>query len=217
MAITRTTFAPQIDYDGVSNFVFSTYGMYMVSIPDESMNLRWDSASIPNRDGADAYGGELEPLQLNVRFEMDSYDPDTVHTRLELLRTALKGKTSATAAWPEGHFRFYLHNSSPNILYLDKCICQSMRVGNAANKYLKNGSPYTILEITLMANDPAWKTSAEVTTVEFEAPLIINVPTGETSALVINLSSTSTIKAKIDSSGNLKLTGELYEQQETIT
>jgi len=215
MPLTRTTFNPQIDYGGESPFVFSTYGMSMVSIPDESYSLRWDTASIPNRDGADAYGGELDPLQLNLRFEMNSFDPDTVHSRLELLKTALRGKTSAAEDWPEGHFKFYLYNSESAVLYLDRCICQSLRIANASHRYFRGQGIYTLIEITIQANNPAWQTTGEPTTAEFEAPLIINVPVGASAALVINLVGGAPC-LKVYDNGSIRTTGELHEQLESI-
>lgn len=217
MTLTLATFAPQIDYGAESNFIFSENDMYLVQAPDEHVSFRWDSASVPNRDGGDSYGGEKNPLSVSFRFMLESVDPDVVRAKLALLTTALRGRESATATWAAGHFRFYLHKSGDVYLYLNQCKCDALRYAVSADKFYKAGSLYTLVEISLTANDPEWKTASPgAAAFEVDAPLIINVPAGAASALIVNSISLGSIQVRIDVDGNVKTVGEFYEQQAEI-
>ena len=217
MVISTATFNPSIDYsDGTFNF--ATNKMYLVSAPQEDFGLRWDQATVPQQDGGDALGGERDPLDINFTFILQSTNPATIQTTLEALKTAFDGKATATSSWSKGHFRFYLHNSGGNTLYLNECILNSrLRIGRASDFYLKGGPVYTPIGFGIRAMTPGWQTGGAAAAGDtISAPVIIEGPTGTDFIICYNTTTTSNV-FKVDSSGNIQTTDELESQQATIT
>lgn len=218
MALSTTTFAPQIDYSDAS-FVFSTNDMYIITAPTQDWGLRWVSSEIPLTDGSTDRGGEKKPRIVSVQFVFESYDPDTIQTRIALLETALKGKLVATNTWPKGHFRFYFHKSGSDELYLDKCVCLSMRVARRGDKlYKPDGAIYTVIDVQFKATDPDWKTStpAAGSGLTVNGTLIIEVADGTNAVEVYNTTDTEN-KCVIKSDGRISTKDEFYELQSSVS
>lgn len=219
MTFTTSTFAPQIEYESGTYFNFASNDMHLVTAPSETWALNWDNAVLPDQDGGDSYGGEVQPLILNLRFEMATYDPNTLHTRMEALKTALKGRAAGDTDWPTGHFKLYYHRDGATVLYLEEVTCESMRTARRADKFYKgDNSVYTIIDLVFRANDPAWKTSAGATSTNLtvNGTLIIDVAEGDNALEVYNTDETE-MKAILDSSGNAKLRGEVQENQSSVS
>jgi len=215
MALGKDTFAPQIDYGVATNFVFGDNDFVIVTKPQETRSLVWDTVEVPQSDGGESIGGEESPRVFTINAVLEKTDPAEIHTALEALWTALKGHSSGTTDWPKRHFKFYQHKNGGDVLYLEKCICPAgLRIGRGGDKFYRNERQYTPVEFTIHAMDPDWKTGATSTGSTISGPVIIDVSSG--SALVIHNTTDDLDKVVITSGGLIKTVDEIYEQQSSV-
>lgn len=219
MAFTTSTFAPQIEYEKSAFFNFATNKFYLESSPSESLNMLWDNVEIPNQDGGDSHGGELAPRVITLQFQLITYSPQDQHTYLEALKTALRGRAVADEDWSAGHFRLYYHRDGSTVLYLEEVVCMDLKIGRRVDQlYRKDGKIYTVVSITFRANNPEWQTRAASvpSTVTASGGFYIDIPEGYNAIEIYNTTE-SELKAVIDSSGNIKLMGEVQENQSSVS
>ena len=190
--------------------------MLLMDAPQEEWGLNWVTAIIPGQKGGASYGGSKKPLIKTYRFQLETQNPATVHTTLEALKTALEGRTSATSTWPKGAFRFYKHKDGDELLYLNECHLINVRIAPYEDTTIPTGF-YSIVEINFQANDPDWQTGAAGGSGDtIDGPVTIDVPDG-TDALQCYNTTGGENKVVIESDGNIKTKGEVYELQTSVS